>query len=280
MLSDLINKMRSLGEYEPYLTALLALLAPQTKLTSEPSLKEVMADNRKLVVAINHSSPLSWLPAASLLAREAVRVGAGSRIPRGIMDQFFFDFAPLKPVAKYISQSDEFLKFDELVEHFENAEQADLVIYPEGSNCFFGPPDEIQAFRSPRFIEIAVRASVPILICVHTGSEIWGQPFKFPPTFSAVIPFLPTWAQKGIAKSGMVTMPTLPVPLEDFRMHCELYRPSLKAEDLSDDKHDRRAQLHEEAEKVREIMITTLASLQEAAREQAKLDKQAKLNSL
>ncbi len=280
MLSDLINKMRNLGEYEPYLTTLLTLMAPQTKLTSEPPLKELMASENKLVVVVNHASPLSWVPAAALLCREIVRAGAGNRVPRGIMDQFFFQFAPLKPIAKFVSQSDEYLEFDELVEHFENAEQADLVIFPEGSNCFFGRPDEIQKFRSPRFIEIAVRAQVPILICVHTGSEIWGQPFKFPPTFSAIIPFLPAWAQKGIANSGMVTMPTFPIPLEDFRMHCELYQPKLKEEDLSDDKHERRAQLHEEAEKVRSIMITTLASLQEEARQEAKREKQAKLDSI
>ena len=280
MLSDLINKMRSLGEYEPYLTTLLTLMAPQTTHTSETPLKEILDNENKLVVAFNHAAPLSWVPAAALMCREVVRMGAGHRVPRGIIDQFFFQFAPLKPIAKYISQSEEHLNFDQLVEHFENAEQADLIVFPEGSNCFFGRPDEIQKFRSPRFIEIAVRTKVPILICVHTGSEIWGQPFKFPPTFSAIIPFLPPWAQKGIANSGMVTMPTFPVPLEDFRMHCELYRPKLKEENLSDDKHERRAQLHEEAEHVRSIMMVTLASLQEQSREQANREKQAKLNSL
>ena len=272
--------MRNLAEYEPYLTTLLSLVAPKTSLNSEPSLKDIMASEKKLVIAVNHASPLSWVPASALLAREVVRAGAGDRIPRGIMDQFFFDFAPLKPIAQYVSQSKEYLNFDELVDHFENAEQADLVIFPEGSNCFFGRPDEIQKFRSPRFIEIAVRADVPILVCTHSGSESWGQPFKFPPTFSAVIPFLPPWAQKGIANSGMVTMPNFPVPLEDFRMQCELYRPKLKASDLSEDKHERRAQLHQEAEHVRSIMESTLASLQEQISDNAKRAKQQRLDSL
>lgn len=280
MLSDLINKMKNLGEYEPYLTTLLSLVAPETKLTAEPSLKEVMASENKLVVVLNHAAPLSWVPAASLLTREAVRAGAGNRIPRGIIDQFFYQFTPLKPVAKFVTQSDEFLNFDQLVEHFENAPQADLVIFPEGSNCFFGRPSEIQKFRSPRFIEIAVRTNVPILICTHSGSEIWGQPFKFPPSFSAIIPFLPPWAQKGIASTGMATMPTFPVPLEDFRMHCELYRPKLRASDLFEDKHERRAQLHEEAEHVRSIMMITLASLQDEIRENANRVRQAKLDTL
>lgn len=266
--------MRKLIEFEPYLTTLLSLVAPNTTLTSQPPLSEIFEKNKKLVVVINHAAPLSWVPAVSLLTKEACKSGGGDRLPRGIIDQFFYQFKPLRPVAKYVTQSDEYLNFDQLIEHFHKAEQADLVIFPEGSNCFFGPSDEIQKFRSPRFIEIAVRAEVPVLVVTHAGSEIWGQVFKFPPTFSAIIPFLPPWAQKGIASQGLVTMPTFPVPLDDFRMDCELYIPKLKESDLSEDKHERRAQLEKEAEHVRTIMQTSLATLSEQSRkaQQSKLD--------
>lgn len=258
--------MRKLRDFEPYLTSLLSLLAPQSKFTSDTSLQKILDEHKRLVVVLNHAAPLSWVPAVSLLTKEVCKVGGGDRLPRGIIDQFFFQFAPFKPVAKYVTQSEEFLNFDQLVEHFESSEQADLVIFPEGSNCFFGPSNEIQKFRSPRFVEIAIRAQVPVLVCTHAGSESWGQVFKFPPTFSAVIPFLPPWAQKGIASQGLVTMPTFPIPLEDFRMQSELYFPKLKVSDLSDDKHERRSQLEEEAEVVRTIMRTTLTALQDENR--------------
>lgn len=266
--------MRKLDEYEPYLTTLLSLLAPQSSLTSDPSLSEILENEKKLVVVLNHAAPLSWVPAIALLTREVCKAGGGERKPRGIMDQFFFQFAPLRPLAKYISQSEEFLNFDDLVEDFEDADQADLVIFPEGSNCFFGPSDQIQQFRSPRFIEIAVRANVPILVATHAGSESWGQIAKFPPTFSAVIPFLPNWAQKGIKSKGLINVPNVPMPLEDFRMHCELYKPKLTYDQLSDDKHERKAQLEEEANEVRSFMETSLNHLRELSKRatQEKLD--------
>ena len=268
--------MRKLRDYEPFLTPLLKFIAPNAKVTSDPGLSEILKDEKKMVIAFNHAAPLSWAPAVSLLTREVVEQGGGDRLPRGIMDQFFFQFPPLRPLAKWIAQSNEFLSFDELVEDFENADQADLVVFPEGSNCFFGPSDEIQKFRSPKFIEIAVRADAPILIAVHAGSESWGQTFKFPPALSAIIPFLPSFAQKGIASNGLVNIPMLPKPIEDFRMHCEIYRPKLKARELSKDQFERREQLLEEAAHIHHLMETILENLRaEALREQ-----QAKLDSL
>jgi 1-acyl-sn-glycerol-3-phosphate acyltransferase len=268
--------MRKLREYEPYLTTLLSLVAPKTTVTSEPSLQQIFEQENKLIVAFNHAAPLSWIPAVSLLTKEVVAAGGGDRIPRGIMDSFFFQFAPLKPLAKWITQSDENLNFDQLVENLATADQTDLVVFPEGSNCWFGSSHEIQEFRSPRFIELSIRTGAPILLAVHSGSESWGQVIKFPPTYSAIIPFLPSWAQRGISKNGVVNMPMPPVPLEDFRMHCEIYRPKLKVEELAEDKHERKKQLQEEAQVIRHLMETSLANL----REQSLMAAQAKLDSI
>src|SRR3954464_6799740 len=100
--------MRKLRDFEPYLTSLLSLLAPQTTFSSEPSLQKIMNENKRLGVVLNHAAPLSWVPAPSLLTKEVCNIGGGDRLPRGIIDQCFFQFAPFKPVAKYVTQSEDF----------------------------------------------------------------------------------------------------------------------------------------------------------------------------
>ena len=257
--------MRYLEDYEPILSQILRLCAKRTDFTCEPPLSEVLAGEPRLIVVVNHSTPLSWLPAISLLVVNACARGGRRRTPMGVMDRFFFQVPLFREIAHLITQSQEPLSFRDILDKFENEKAMDLVIFPEGSNCFFGQPETIQAFRSPKFAEISIRTQTPILVVAHEGSENWAKPLEVPQPLIDHLNILPAFAknflERRLRETGKLILPLFPKPMDSFSMRCELYRPSLQPEDLSENQDERREQVSAEAEKVRSIMQNALSRL-------------------
>ena len=257
--------MKRLGDYEPYLSQVMKFIAHETRFRCRPSLAGILSENPRLVVAISHSTPLSWLPAIALLSTRTSAKGGADRVPVGVVDKFFYHVPVLREVAKYFSQSERPLTFSEFIEHFEKLQGADIVLFPEGSNCFFGEPEEVQEFRSSRFVELAVRVDAPILIAVHRGSEDWAKAFPVPKAFLDKLKILPAFAvdflEKRLRKTGLLVLPFLPLPMAKFEMLCELYHPALKKSDLSDDREILLNQVRAEGEKVRQRMKEMLAEI-------------------
>lgn len=254
--------MRTLAEYRTYLEPLLHLLAKRASFRCKPSLPEIFREHTRLVALFNHGSPLSWIPVACLMAQECDLAGGGDRTPMGVMDNFFYQVPFLKPVAKYISQSERPLQFDELVQHFESRERTDLVVFPEGSNCFFGDPSDVQDFRSPRVVEIAIRTGAPLLIGVHRGSEDWAKAVPVGEETIEQVSFLPDFLKDRLSRTGILAIPLLPQKMEEFSLSCELYKPNLTAADLSADATERRAQISMEADAIRAKMVALLKDLE------------------
>ncbi len=256
--------IKTLRFFEPILSQILLKIAKRTRFRSRPGLAEILSAHPRLVVIFNHSSPLSWLPAVSLLTAQACAKGGAGRSPLGVMDRFFFSVPGLRAIAHQLTQSDRPLGFQDLIAKFKTTEETDIVIFPEGSNCFFGEPSELQPFRSPRFVELAIRSRTPILICAHRGSEVWGQAVTVPPSWLDKIDFLPKVAAdflgERLKKTGLLTIPRLPRQLDHFDMICELYEPALKLSDLADEPEKADIQIRKEADSVR-------AKLEEMLRE-------------
>lgn len=246
--------MRKLGEYKIYLDVLLLAAAEKTEFTSAVPLEKVFAEHPKLIVTFNHAAPLSWIPAMSLMTKASCEHGGAERLPRGIMHKFFFDIPFLKPLAGYITQSEDFMGFEDLVAHLATAPQADLVVFPEGSNCFFGNPREIQDFKSPRFLEIAIRVGCPLLLAVHEGSESWGLPIPIKDEWKIALGFLPDKFSSALLRTGIFTAPMPPMRMKKFKMYTDLYFPELKKEELLEDETKRREQLWLEVEKLQNKM--------------------------
>jgi hypothetical protein len=219
--------MRTLDDFRTVLVPIRDQLIQSSSLECQPELQEILAQNTRLIVALNHSTPLSWVPAMCLLATAAIECGHGDRVPMVIADRFFFSMPGLRALAKYISQSERPLNFDELVETFARREHCDLIVFPEGSNCFFGDPKQIREFRSPKFIEIAVRVGCPILLSVHRGSEDWAKAVSIPAGLVGALKFLPESVRRRLLQTGLLTLPLLPKPIAKFRMQCELFMPSI-----------------------------------------------------
>ncbi len=244
---------RRLSDYSEFLLALHQSIIEQTEFSSAPALTEIMKETR-MVVAINHATPLSWLPAMSTLALEAIQAGGGDRTPMGVVDRWFYKNPLTQFLAEYLSQSHHPQSFDELLSNFTQTERADLIVFPEGANTFFGDVHEVQEFRSSRFAEMAIRAHCPILIVSHAGSEGWSFPLQIPPEWIAyVMPFSKFFGE-GLTKARAINFPWIPRKISKFQMKCKLYWPSLKEADLSADRETCRQQVQAEAEKARQIM--------------------------
>jgi hypothetical protein len=245
---------RRLADYSEFLSVLRKSFVEHYEFSSEQDLKEILLKETRLIIAANHSTPLSWLPAMTTLAHEFEMAGGGDRSPRAVIDRWFY----LNPVtawmASYLSQYHQPQSFDELLADFSGTKRTDLVVFPEGANTFFGDVREVQEFRSSRFIELSILASAPVLIVAHTGSEDWSLPVAIPPEWIAyVLPFSKFFGE-GLMKARAFNLPFFPKKIENFRMRCALHRPSLQASELSSDPSERKQQIRAEADLVREKM--------------------------
>lgn len=252
--------MRSIKDYVEFLSALKPSIIDQFEFHSDPPLGLVF-NNPRLIVVLNHSSPLSWIPAITCLALEAHQAGAGNRIPRGVVDKWFYSNPLTAKLAEYMSQSTKPQGFDELLAILKSEENTDLVIFPEGALSFFGPLDQIQSFRSPRFMELSILSGTPILIVTHWGSETWSQPISLPKEWGFWIQsFAPFFGSK-ISELGSINWPWLSKKIPLFSMSCKLWAPSLYASDLSQNPLERRHQLESQAEELRAAMSEMLEEL-------------------
>lgn len=267
-----LRSLRALSEFEPVTSLILSLVAKDTRFRCQPGLDRVLAENKRLVVVVSHASPLSWIPAIGLLTAHAVARGGGPRAPIGVVDRFFYSVPGLQQIAGYISQSDKPLGFQELVQHFGSLELADLIVFPEGSNCFFGDPNELQPFRSRRFVELSIRTKTPMLLCVHKGSETWGKTVALDAEKVNKLP-LPDFVQKFLGErlkqSGLLTLPLPPIPMPLFTMNCALYQPETAF--LSEDPEQCRTQVGAEAEKVYERMKSLMDEIENSQESLAEL---------
>lgn len=251
---------RRLSDYSEFLKVLAESFIDRFEFHSQPAFSEILREPR-LLVALNHSTPLSWIPAGAALALEAIKAGGGDRTPRAVMDKWFYSNPLTKRIAEYFTQFDRPQSFDELLASFVQSERTDLVIFPEGANTFFGSVTEIGEFRSHRFVELAIRAEAPLLLVVHKGSESWSWPLQLPPEWGAfLLPFSKFFGEN-ILKASIFNLPLIPQKLPRFQMTCELYRPALKAVEFSTDPEELEIQLRTEAEKIRRRMQEILSSM-------------------
>lgn len=245
--------MRLLKDYEPLLRALFLSIVEEASFRSELPLDECLR-NPKLIVALNHATAVSWLPAISFLTMKAVEHGGGERLSVGVMDKFLFSNPLTLPLAEYITQSKTHRGFDELLTEMKDREQMDLVLFPEGARVFFGSIAEIQPFRSPRFIELSVRAQAPLLLAVHRGSEEWNMNLALPQEWGSLLLPFSRFFGEGLLSHGALNLPFRLRKIPRFSMATKLYTPALYESDLSGNPSERRNQLEEEAGRVREIM--------------------------
>jgi hypothetical protein len=253
--------MRTLRDYAAELAPILSRIARRVEFESAPDFAEIVREHPSLVIVMTHGSPLGWLPAISVLMTEGARHGGADRVPLGVIHKLFFTIPPLRPVARYVTQSDRHLGFDDLLARLTSGAHHDLALFPEGDNCFFGDCATVRPFPSTRFVELAVRSGVPLLVVAHVGSEPWSLRLPESPAIERLTGLVSRAIPHRIQAIGALNLPLPPAPMARFAMRCELYHPRPSAEDLRRDPEEKRRLLREEADAVRARMQAMLASL-------------------
>jgi hypothetical protein len=160
---------------------------------------------------------------------------------------------------------------EDYVSAFKDNNLDALVVAPEGEYCLYGNGIDIQPFRSPRSIEIALKADCEIVLSVAKGFECWQKnidvrsPLRklliktlaFPP------PRLFTTDEEYLEKAENFSIQLPPKRVKDFYIYSKIYKPVLKAEDMSDDEDVRLKQLWIEAEMMREEMQKMIDELKD-----------------
>ncbi|WP_369600190.1 hypothetical protein AAIA72_10065 [Hahella sp. SMD15-11] len=254
--------MRTLYDYEVFQALTRTLMLGRVSLSPESEdLTTLLGRHPRLVVALNHGPMLG--PLAGLVAMSDLfcRHGGADRRPFGITWRQFYRIPVARQIFSYLTQVDHAIDFNEALQLLRSGEATDCVIMPEGQNCNFGDNRHIQPFLSPRFLELAIRAQVPVLIGVHHGSQAWERVVTVNDRVLAALGWLPDSMRHRLQESRQLSLPALPRPLDEVRMTFRLYRPRLTERKLSHDKAVRSRQLWQEALEVRSLMEDMLQAL-------------------
>ncbi len=247
--------MRTIGSYARVAETLRSYFFEELQLTEEePGLKEILARYPQLIVVMNHGPALGAL-AGILSAATLYGVHGGShRVPYGITWRGFYRLPVSRSLARYVTQARAPVEFQDALHCLKGKKINDCFIMPEGENCNFGNGRDIQPFISSRFVELAVRAGLPILVMVHSGSEKWGNSLNIPGLLSRWMKLIPHRMVQRLRESGRLSVPTWPRKLPVLQLAYQLYRPELQQSALSDDSAIRSRQIWQEAWMVQALM--------------------------
>jgi len=257
--------MRTIEDYARWTQLVKSYYFDQLTVSPDTdTLREILTDNPKLVFVLSHGAAASPSYVNIGLFDILLKHGGSDRRPMGVGWKHFYKIPGMGRFVRYITQVDGPLDFDDFVKQFKNGEFSDLMIYPEGENCLYGNAVDIQPFMSPRFLEIAIRAKVPILLVVHYNTQHAVYPLKVNRNQARLVKFFAPKTGAKLESSGLLSFPKfLAGKVPELKFCFQLYHPRLKLKDLPRNKASRREKLSEEAEEVRGIMQGMVDTLKE-----------------
>ncbi len=255
--------MRTIADFSLATHLLKKLYIQRTEISSaSESLGAILLKYPKLVVAVNHGSQVGALSGLIGLVDQYYQNAGADRRVFGITWRGFYKLPLYKQLFSMVTQVNHALSFDDAFELLAASDFTDCVIMPEGEFCNFGNGLDVQPFLSPKFVELAVRTNVPILVVAQKGSEVWSWPVEVSERFMGLADWLPGNLQKGLKRSRLLNIPKpWRKKLEVLQLSFYLYQPKLTEWDLDRDESKRLHQLQREANKVRarmQLMVNTM----------------------
>jgi len=222
----------------------------------------ILKKHPKLVIALNHGPMAGALTGLIGLVDMFLKNGGAKRIPFGLTWRTFYEIPVTKQIFTYLTQVDHGLSFESASSLLSDNDFTDCFIMPEGELCNFGNGVDLQPFLSPRFVELAIRNNIPILVVVHQGAENWAWPLKINDKYKGLFNWLPNNMKDSFDQSGIISIPKpLKRKLNKVFMSVCLHKPSLKLTDLKEDKDQRLIQLTAESNKIRTKMEKMIAQV-------------------
>lgn len=257
------DRPRSVGEYSGIVGILGRLYVPRVVLRGDLSdLGSLLRQHPRLLICTNHGPLMGPLAAFVALHDQFVRAGGERRKILVIAWRGFYRIPLVRLFAQYATQTSRPLSVQGYLDAFSKHEFSDFLVMPEGDNSAFGNGDDIEPFRSHRFVEIAVRMGIPVLLMVHQGSSRWSRIFR--------LPFSPRWRDRLLPQglmprmriSGQLNLPPLfPARLPEVRVSFRLYVPKTSAAQIATGGGEE--SLRRDADAIRCEMISLCSLLRE-----------------
>ena len=232
------------------------------------------AEPRAMIVA-NHGpilGPLVWVTA---LFPRIVDLGYGHLTYSAIAHPIIRNIPIFARIVGFEKRQGDRLRTADYIEMFEDGRLNILSVAPEGEYSLYGNGVDIQPFRSPRSLEIALRADCRIILMVGKGFERWqrgvsieeGWKKRLVKRLAVKVPFLDKLDEATLARAAQISVSGIFGRIPDFYVASEVYEPELTAAMLAQDRASRDEQLWAEAKRMRLQMVRMLEGLRAASGE-------------
>ena len=230
--------------------------------------EQFKAENRALIVA-NHGpiiGPAVW---AMAVFPRIVDLGYGHLTYSAIAHPMIRNIPLFARMVGYEKRKGQRLRAADYIELFKSGRLNIVSVAPEGEFSVYGNGVDIQPFRSPRSLEIALEAGCRIILLVGQGFEKWQRNISIEAgwrkqlvRFLALrIPFLDKVDEAALGRARQLSVSGLFGRIPDFYVASEIYEPELTAAALARDREVRDEQLWREAGRMRRQMVRMLEDL-------------------
>jgi hypothetical protein len=233
--------------------------------------KDYFETDDKALIVFNHGpsiGPLVWV--LSLFPR-VVDMGYGHLHYSAIAHPIISNVPFFARMVGFEKRGGARLGVEDYVDLF-NANKLNLLsVTPEGEFSLYGNGVDVQPFRSPRGLEIALRAKCRIILVVGKGFESWQRNISIEAAWKKRIfrwmamklPFVDRLDETALAQAEQLSISGILGRIPDFYVSSAVYEPRLTLETLSRNKKTRTRQLWTEADRMRQEMIVMLDDLKQ-----------------
>jgi len=227
-------------------------------------------DKRKALIVANHGpiiGPFVWVIA---LFPRIVDLGYGHFTYSAIAHPIIRNIPIFARIVGFEKRAGKRLGTEDYIELLQEGRLNVLSVAPEGEFALYGNGVDIQPFRSPRSLEIALRADCPIILLVGKGFERWQRNVSLEKSWQKTVfkriaartPHLDKLHDDALAAATQLSVSGIFGRIPDFYVASEIYEPELTAEALAPDRAARDQQLWAEAERMRAQMTRMLAGIE------------------
>lgn len=253
--------IKTIYDFSPY-TSALKLRYYKSLEVSEHSenLEDILLEHPQLLIACNHGSVLGVLAAVCAFVELLMTNGGAGRKPLMVAWRYFYQVPYLGRAVAYVTQTEKALSAEELEYAFKQKQFTDLFVMPEGDQSLLGDGQQVQRFVSPRFIELAMKLELPILIVAHHGTASLAREIKVTSKGLRYLPLLTKWlpdkSQQRLIESGGVNLPKpLSGRCKKLTFAFKVHQPDFSLEQLNAMEEVERSEfLEQESERVRGLM--------------------------
>ncbi|MBF0237642.1 MAG: hypothetical protein HQM12_08050 [SAR324 cluster bacterium] len=241
---------------------LLSMFVKEVDYLDDFDMGDYMGTQTRTIAVFNHGPFSGPLASACAMISRMNKLGFGHKRFNSIAHPIVMSFPGLAKALGLPMHGKKRFGVEDYIQLFEDNQMDFLGVAPEGEYSMYGNGLDVQPFRSPKSIEIALRARCDIMLVICKGFEKWQktiniqQPWRKKLLKSIMLaqPFVDKIDDAFLKNADHYGLPWLMTRIPHLTVYTKRYYPQLQAEDLGHDPKVRRQQLQVEADRMRSVM--------------------------